>query len=84
MIRRYRRHTALVGSNANNALNTGPLNLNVNNAGSLSNANVGTGISLKLNTPVCTFPKLKGQTNDNAAILAGSLVTCRTSGGNDT
>ena len=33
----------LVSSNANNALNASPLNLNVNNASSLVNANVSSG-----------------------------------------
>lgn len=36
---RHKQTLALVGSNANNGLNTGPLNLNVNNAVSLSNIN---------------------------------------------
>ena len=47
MKRRHTQALTLVGSNANNGLNTGPLNLNVNNAPSLSNVNVGTGISLQ-------------------------------------
>ena len=35
MTRRHTQALTLVGSNANNGLNTGPLNLNVNNAHAL-------------------------------------------------
>ena len=40
-------HT-IVGSNANNGLNAGPLYLNGNNATSNVNANIGTGIHLTI------------------------------------
>lgn len=71
---RHRQTLALVGSNANNGLNTGPLNLNVNNAVSLSNVNVSTGRSSnKINKLECALAKTMAKTNDKTTILTGSL-----------
>lgn len=74
MNRRHTQALTLVGSNANNGLNTGPLNLNVNNAPSLSNVNVSTGISLQNKLLlVCAVAKLEAKTNNKTTLLAGSL-----------
>ena len=71
---RHAQALTLVGSNANNGLNTGPLNLNVNNAPSLSNVNVSAGISLQNKISlVCAMAKLKAKTNNKTTLLAGSL-----------
>lgn len=75
----------LVSSNANNALNTGPLYLNANNVTSNVNVNIGTGIRSKLSmiintTGVCTLAKTTARTNDKPTLLIGSLETCRRSG----
>ena len=73
MNRRHTQALTLVGSNANNGLNTGPLNLNVNNAPSLSNVNVSTGISLqnKLSL-VCAVAKLEAKTNKLRSMYGSS------------
>ena len=74
MSRRHIQALTLVGSNANNGLNTGPLNLNVNNAPSLSNVNVSAGISLQNKISlVRAVAKLKAKTNNKTTLLAGSL-----------
>ena len=71
---RHKQTLALVGSNANNGLNTGPLNLNVNNAVSLSNVNVSTGrSSIKINKLECALAKTMAKTNDKTTLLTGSL-----------
>ena len=74
MNRRHTQALTLVGSNANNGLNTGPLNLAVNSTPSLSNVHVSTGISLqnKLSL-VCAVAKLEAKTNNKTTLLAGSL-----------
>ena len=70
----HRQTLALVGSNANNGLSTGPLNLNVNNAVSLSNVNVSTGrSSMKINKLECALAKTMAKTNDKTTLLTGSL-----------
>ena len=71
---RHKQTLALVGSNADNGLNTGPLNLNVNNAVSLSNVNVSTGrSSMKINKLECALAKTMAKTNDKTTLLTGSL-----------
>ena len=81
---RHRQTITLVSSNANNGLNTGPLNLNVNNAASLSNVNVSTGISSnKISMLGCALAKTMVKTNNKTSILTGSLEICRTLGGDD-
>lgn len=59
----------LVSSNANNALNASPLNLNVNNASSLVNVNVGSGT---LDKNKYMVPVLTNKVEYNTLLSVGS------------
>lgn len=59
----------LVSSNANNALNASPLNLNVNNASSLVNVNVSSGT---LDKNKYMVPVLTNKVEYNTPISVGS------------
>ena len=59
----------LVSSNANNALNASPLNLNVNNASSLVNVNVSSGT---LDKNKYTVPVLTSKVEYNTLLSVGS------------
>lgn len=59
----------LVSSNANNALNASPLNLNVNNASSLVNVNVSSGI---LDKNKYMVPVLTNKVEYNTLLSVGS------------
>ena len=59
----------LVSSNANNALNAGPLNLNVNNASSLVNVNVSSGT---LDKNKYMVPVLTNKVEYNTLLSVGS------------
>lgn len=59
----------LVSSNANNALNASPLNLNVNNASSLVNVDVGSGT---LDKNKYMVPVLTNKVEYNTLLSVGS------------
>lgn len=59
----------LVSSNANNALNASPLNLNVNNASSLVNVNVSSGT---LDKNKYMVPVLTNKVEYNTLLSVGS------------
>jgi ribosome recycling factor len=59
----------LVSSNANNALNASPLNLNVNNASSLVNVNVSSGT---LDKNKYMIPVLTNKVEYNTLLSVGS------------
>ena len=59
----------LVSSNANNALNASPLNLNVNNASSLVNVNVSSGT---LDKDKYMVPVLTNKVEYNTLLSVGS------------
>lgn len=74
---KYVRHyiiNTLVGSNADNGLNTEPLNLNVNNATSISNTNVGSRESLTVQPIVVPLLNSRDKQNNKTTLLAGSNV----------
>lgn len=60
----------LVSSNANNALNASPLNLNVNNASSLVNVNVSSGT---LDKNKYMVPVLTNKVEYNTLLSVGSI-----------